>query len=214
MGVWGQVSKYAPQSLKQAGLYQRLSRERRLRSLRRQIAAAQPLRIVIGSGPTAFAGWLATDQAILDITSPSDWSSLFAANSIDRLLAEHVLEHLSEADCVIALRESYRYLKRPGLFRIAVPDGYRRDPVYVAEVSPPHDGHQVLCNVDSLTALLESVGFVVTPLEYFDAKEEFHSVPWDEQEGHVYRSLRFDSQVAFQRGKLFFTSLIVDARKI
>ena len=161
----------------------------------------------MASRPTA-------DRAILDVTSPDDWRNLFEPNSIDRLLAEHVLEHLSEDQCKTVLSECYRYLKRPGLFRIAVPDGYRRDRVYVAEVSPPNAGHQVLYEVDTLTALLENVGFVVTPLEYFDANEQFHCVPWDEREGHIQRSIRFDSQVAFQRDNLFFTSLIVDARKI
>src|SRR6266571_2406326 len=160
-----QLSKYTPQSLKQASLYQRLSRERRIRRLRKQIAAAQLLNVVIGAGPTEFPGWLHTDKAILDITSPDDWHALFAPESIDRLLAEHVLEHLSETECGTALAECHRYLKKGALFRVAVPDAYRRDPAYVVEASPPNDGHQAFYNIATLTALLESVDFVVTPLE-------------------------------------------------
>ena len=37
--------------------------------------------------------------------------------------------------------------------------------------------------------------------------------PWDEREGHIKRSIRFDDQVAFQRGEMYYTSIIVDARK-
>jgi len=156
---------------------------------------------------------LNTDQEVLDIVSPDDWAQLFAPETIDRLLSEHVLEHLSEEQGRLAVRECYRYLKPGGLFRVAVPDGYRRDAAYVAEASPPSDGHQMLYNVDTFTTLLEGAGFVVTPLEYFDADENFHAQPWDESEGHVQRSIRFDSQTDFQRDGMFYTSLIVDARK-
>jgi predicted SAM-dependent methyltransferase len=62
--------------------------------------------------------------------------------------------------------------------------------------------------------LLESVGFQATPLEYFDAQETFHSFPWDEADGYIERSLRFDTQEEFKRGNLFYTSLIVDAKKV
>ena len=133
---------------------------------------------------------------------------------IDRLLAEHILEHLSETEGRIAVGESYRYLKRGGLFRLAVPDGNRRDAAYLAEVSPPRAGHQVLYNVDTFTSLLKSIGFVVMPLEYFDDHEQFHAHPWDECDGYIQRSIRFDTQEEFRRGHMCYTSLIVDARKV
>ena len=72
--------------------------------------------------------------------------------------------------------------------------------------------HQML-TTSTLTAALQSVGFTTTPLEYFDAQEQFHAAPWDEKDGLIQRSARFDTQQSFQRGDLFYTSLIVDARK-
>jgi predicted SAM-dependent methyltransferase len=207
------LTKYSPQSLRQSGLYKELSRRRRVWNLRRQVSAAKPLKVVLGAGSSHFPGWLQTDKELLDVTSPSDWRALFEPDSIDSLLSEHMLEHLSEEEARIALNECFRYLRRGGLFRIAVPDGYRRDPTYVAEASPPNDGHQVLYNIDTLTALLQNAGFTVTPLEYFDAQEQFHAVPWDVKDGLIKRSARFDSQQNFQRGDLFYTSVIVDARK-
>jgi len=205
------LTKYSP--LRRSGLYKELSRRRRVWKLRRQVSAANPIKVVLGAGSSDFPGWLQTDKELLDVTSPSDWRALFEHNSIDTLLSEHMLEHLSEEEARIALNECLRYLRPGGLFRIAVPDGYRRDPAYVAEASPPNDGHQVLYNVDTLTALLQSVGFSTTPLEYFDAQEQFHAVPWEENEGFIRRSARFDTQQDFRRGNLFYTSVIVDARK-
>lgn len=181
--------------------------------LRKEISTASPLRVMLGAGPIQLKGWFQTDKEILDVTSPEDWSILFTPGSIDSLLSEHMFEHLTEDEARMAFTECHRYLKCDGLFRIAVPDGYRRDPTYVKEVAPPNDGHKVLYNIDTLTALLKSVGFHTKPLEYFDAQERFHAVPWDENEGMIHRSVRFDSQQAFQRDGLFYTSLIVDARK-
>ncbi|HKV32999.1 MAG TPA: methyltransferase domain-containing protein [Pyrinomonadaceae bacterium] len=181
--------------------------------LRKEVNTADPLKVMLGAGPYKFDGWLQTDKDILDVTSPDDWSILFDPGSIDSLLSEHMLEHLSEDEARTALAECYRFLKPKGLFRLAVPDGYRRDSAYVKEVAPPADGHKMLYNIDSLTALLQSVGFETTALEYFDREERFHAVSWNEKEGMILRSIRFDTQQAFQRDGLFYTSLIVDARK-
>ena len=206
-------TKLAPQTLKQTSLYRQLMRKRQQWRLRKVISTASPLRVMLGAGPLQSNGWFQTDKEILDVTSPEDWSVLFAPGSIDALLSEHMLEHLSEEEAQAALLECHRYLKPGGLFRIAVPDGYRRDLTYVREVAPPNDGHKVFYNIDTLTRLLQSVGFSITPLEYFDARERFHAVAWDQNDGMIHRSVRFDSQQEFQRDGLFYTSLIVDARK-
>jgi predicted SAM-dependent methyltransferase len=207
------LTKLAPQAVKRSSLYKQLMRKRLQSKLRKQITTATPLRVMLGAGPIKTEGWFQTDKDILDVTSADDWSILFTPNSIDSLLSEHMLEHLTEDEARTALTECYRYLKPGGLFRLAVPDGFRRDPAYVKEVAPPADGHKVLYTIDSLTALLKSVGFTTTPLEYFDAQEQFHAVAWDQNEGMIMRSVRFDTQQEFQRDGLFYTSLIVDARK-
>jgi predicted SAM-dependent methyltransferase len=188
-------------------------RNLRVQRLREAAARSRPLNVILGAGTTSYAGWIATDDDVLDITSERDWKRLFTPESIDRLLAEHVIEHLSETQARRTFAECYRYLKQGGLFRVAVPDGNRRDPAYVAEASPPKDGHQALYNVDSITQLLRESGFETTPLEYFDGNEQFQAVPWDERDGMIQRSVRFDCQIDFQRGGLYYTSLIVDARK-
>lgn len=207
------LTNLAPPAVKRSSLYKQLMRKRRQWKLKKEINAATPLRVMLGAGPTKTAGWLQTDKDVLDVTSPDDWSLLFTPESIDSLLSEHMFEHLSEDEARFALAECYRYLKPEGLFRLAVPDGYRRDATYVKEVAPPADGHKMLYNIDTLTALLKSVGFITTPLEYFDGQERFHAVAWDQNDGMIVRSVRFDTQQQFQRDGLFYTSLIVDARK-
>ena len=174
------------------------------------------IKVSIGSGSPAYqirGGWLATDLGSLDITLPEVWENLFEVGSIDRLLAEHVFEHLTESECRVALTECYRYLKPGGLLRLAVPDGNRKDEAYLAAVSPPVHEHVVLFTVDTLVPLLEDVGFRVTPLEHFDAQGEFHTSPWDVVDGYISRSVRFDRRAEFEHGDVFYTSLIVDARK-
>ena len=191
------------------GISRRVAR-RRLQLFMNQ---ATGVNIIVGAGGTQFDGWFSTDLHTLDITSPYEWRYFFEPDSIDRILAEHVLEHLTEAECWVVLKECDRYLKKGGLFRIAVPDGYRKDPEYVAEISPPKDGHKVIFTVDTLVPLLERAGYQATPLEYFDVDDRFHVHPWSAQDGFVMRSFRFDFQVRFRRDDMFYTSLIVDARK-
>ncbi len=194
-----------------------LAAVRRRRSLLRAVTAQRkrgdPIRVILGGSGTTLHGWVTTEVDVLDITDPAHWSRYFSPGSIDRLLAEHVLEHLSDTQNRAGLRLCFDYLKPGGFFRIAVPDGHRRDRAYVEEVAPPKDGHQMLFTLESLTAMLEEIGFRVRPLEYFDADEAFHAVGWDSTDGHVKRSARFDDQVAFKRGHLYYTSLIVDAVK-
>ncbi len=177
------------------------------------VRAGNPIKLIIGSGGTSYPGWLSSDVPTLDITNPDHWQKFFKPNSIERILAEHVLEHLTEEQNQAALALAYQYLKPGGMFRIAVPDGFRRDPAYVAEVTPPKDGHQMLFTINNLRPMMESAGFEVRPLEYFDASEEFHATEWDAAEGHIMRSVRFDHQTDFQRDNLFYTSLIVDGLK-
>lgn len=182
-------------------------------SLRRRASRAKPLNVVLGCGDTRFKGWFGTDQHILDVRAEQDWAALFREDSIDRLLAEHLFEHLSEDDCAISFRLCRRYLRPGGRLRVAVPDGYRLDPKYIADVAPPSDGHQVLFQIDLLGSHLVEAGFRIEPLEYFDANGEFHTRQWNPADGYVMRSSRFDRSERFLTDALGYTSLIVDAIK-
>ena len=191
-------------------------RRRTKRACRQGMRSAQPVKIIVGSGGTLLGGWISTDLETLDITSPHDWRRLFEPDCIDRILAEHVLEHLSERDCRMSLGECFCYLKPGGLLRIAVPDGFHPDPAYKKYVRPGGTGagagdHKVLYNYKLITEKLEAAGFEVRLLEYWDETGKFHFHEWSSEDGHVFRSKLFDPRN--RDGSLEYTSLIVDAIK-
>jgi predicted SAM-dependent methyltransferase len=130
------------------------------------------------------------------------------------MVAEHVFEHLDDLTLEKALLLCRRYLKTDGRLRIAVPDGYRPDGNYLDQVRPPADGHHQLFTIDSISELLEQVGFRVEPLEYYDRDHVFHRRPWDDSEGFVYRCYGRDTQEEFRFRDHYYTSIIVDARPI
>ena len=171
---------------------------------------------MVGSGGIGPAGWIATDVEYLDLLRPDEWAAYFAPASIAAILAEHVWEHLSLEDGLIAAQTCQAYLRPGGYLRLAVPDGFHPNPEYIGQVKVGGSGagaddHKVLYTVDTMSALLARAGFVVEPLEYFDAAGRFHAVPWNPDDGLIRRSARFDRRN--QGGELRYTSLIVDARK-
>lgn len=122
------------------------------------------LNIVLGASGIVQPGWTATEIDFLDITKESDWKELFLNSSIDRILAEHVWEHLAEKEGIVAAKNCYKYLKSGGRIRIAVPDGLHPSSEYIEYVKPGGVGagaedHKVLYTFKSLQQLLEAAGF-------------------------------------------------------
>ena len=174
------------------------------------------IKIVLGAEGKYDDGWIPTDIQNLNMLESHDWKKFFSPNSIDAMLSEHVLEHLTEEQAYIALKHSHEYLKQGGYFRIAVPDGNHPEQSYIDYVKvngsgPGSDDHKVLYTYDSLKKLLEKAGFEVNPLEYFDDDGNFHFYDWSVEQGTIKRSKRYD-----ERNKdkaLTYTSIIVDAVK-
>lgn len=177
---------------------------------------AHDWRIVLGAGGTFHKGWIHTDIETLNILVESDWERYFKKSSIRALLAEHVWEHLSGEEGVLAARNCFEFLRHDGYLRLAVPDGFNPDPAYIEYVKVGGSGvgaddHKILYDYISLSKMLNSVGFEVKLLEYFDQMGIFHSVEWASSEGKIERSSVHDSRNA--GGELKYTSLIVDAQK-
>jgi predicted SAM-dependent methyltransferase len=173
-------------------------------------------RIVIGSGGTRFEGWVPTEKDELDLLNESDWQRYFEESSLDAILAEHVWEHLTFTESLLAAQICYRYLKSGGYLRIAVPDGYHPNPNYIEDIKPGGiglgaDDHKVLYTYDTLSNVFESTGFKVNLLEYFDEEHHFHFVDWLSSDGFIERSRRFDSRNSDD--PLAYTSIILDATK-
>jgi predicted SAM-dependent methyltransferase len=173
-------------------------------------------KIIIGSAGISRPGWLATDKDTLDIVDRKSFLRYWEPGSIDTFMAEHVWEHLTEEEAIHANANCYEFLRPGGRLRIAVPDGFHPNPVYIDYVRPGGTGagaddHKVLYNYQSLNEQLEKQGFSVNLLEYWDELGQFHFKEWTSEDGHIVRSKRYDPRN--QDGSLTYTSLIVDAVK-
>lgn len=75
----------------------------------------------------------------------------------------------------------------------------------------PAASHKIVHTYRTLKPMFEAAGFQVQLLEYCDENGQFHYNEWDEKQGFIYRSVRFDHRN--QNGQLECVSLIVDAKK-
>jgi len=174
------------------------------------------LKVVVGSSKVFEAGWIPSEWHFLNLLKEQEWITYFKDDSIANILAEHVWEHLSPEDGKIAVRTCYRFLKKGGRLRIAVPDGFHPDPAYIDYVKPGGSGagaddHKILYTYKILKEVLEQAGYKVQLLEYFDESGAFHHNAWDAADGYIHRSIKNDKRNA--DGKPNYTSLIVDALK-
>ena len=181
--------------------------------VRRALQAGGTVKIIIGAGQTRYEGWIATDVPAFDVLKHEHWTKLFPSNSIDRMLAEHVFEHLTAADFAVFLASARNYLSASGRIRIAVPDGYHPDGDYIERVRPGGAGvgaadHKELYTCDFIGELLRRQGFQFELLEFFDSTGRFHQRRWRAEDGFVGRSADYDQRN--KDGQLSFTSLIVD----
>lgn len=175
-------------------------------------------RIVIGSGTRHIPGdWIETDREFLDLLKPEDWQRFFRPNQIAAMLAEHVWEHLTPQEGLIAAQTCFTYLKPGGYLRVAVPDGLHPDQSYIDRVRvgghPPGqlgNGHKALYTYHSLGDLFRSAGFDCRFYEYFNDRREFCFEDWDPADGYIQRSKRYDKR---NQNGLVFTSIVMDALK-
>lgn len=175
------------------------------------------IRVIIGASSQEYPGWIRTQENDLSLLRREDWAARFSPGSIDRLLAEHVWEHLDPKDAAIAARIVFDYLRPGGWLRLAVPDGLFPDEAYQrlvqvggpGPVDHPAASHKIVYDYRTLPAVFEEAGFEVRMLEWWDENGNFHAESWDERDGFIYRSARFDHRN--RDGEYRFTSLIIDA---
>jgi|SRR6516225_2690615 predicted SAM-dependent methyltransferase len=102
----------------------------------RRLRLRQDLSLNLGSGGKGQSGWINIElikhrdtTLCLDIRRPLP----FADNSVIRILAEHVVEHIDfRHDLPIALSDWHRVLRPGGIVRIVVPDARRFLEAYVS----------------------------------------------------------------------------------
>jgi predicted SAM-dependent methyltransferase len=184
------------------------------------VTKQEEIKVVIGAGEyNNNPGWIHTQEEELNLIDMTTWNDKFDNNSITAILAEHVWEHLTYQEGIDAAKLCYKYLKPSGYIRCAVPDGYFPDKGYqnIVKVGGPGPkdhpaaSHKIVHNYKTLSAIFEAAGYEVNLLEYCDEEGNFHFNEWDDKDGVIFRSKKFDPRN--QGDKLVFPSLIIDAIK-
>ncbi len=177
--------------------------------------SSHSINIVIGAGNTQFDKWISTNINLLNLLRKKDWKFYFSKKKPHKLLAEHVLEHLTYRQTKEALQNTYNFLHKGGTFRIAVPDANNCDPEYISAVRPNGwdvgaDDHKSFWKVDPLTDLAKSVGFEVIKLEYYDKHHQFNISAYTNENGYITRSRKHNY---VDKNVPNFNSLILDLIK-
>jgi len=170
----------------------------------------------VGAANTKFPGWFSTDIVTLDVTNESQFKKYFKKKKINRILAEHVLEHLTDDDLHLMIKNFYQYGSDDINIRIAVPDGFHADENYINSIKPGGigvgaDDHKHLFNYNSLSGYFEKYNFKSKPLEFWNENKKFHSTYKNDESGFIGRSFINDKRN--QNGTPSYTSLIVDFKK-
>jgi predicted SAM-dependent methyltransferase len=174
------------------------------------------IKIIIGAGETSQKGWISTEIDQLNLLKEKNWARFFPKKNISAILSEHVWEHLTKEEGMMAARMCFKYLSSGGYLRVAVPDGFHCNKEYIEYVKPNGNGpgaedHKILYNFQTFKEIFESVGFSVDLLEYFDENGKFIHKEWNPEQGMITRSKKFDQRNC--DGKLNYTSIILDAKK-
>jgi len=183
----------------------------------RKISSIKKLKIVIGASNTEYKEWISTNKNLIDITDILSFKRILKYETVDNFLAEHVLEHLTEEQGKLAIDNFYKFLKRSGVLRIAVPDGFFPNREYINSTKPGGHGagaydHKVLYNYISIKKIFDENKFKLNYLEYFDEYGKFHEKKLSTRNGFIIRSKYNDDRN--RSGIIHYTSLIVDAVKI
>tara|TARA_Y100001935_G_scaffold250652_1_gene251176 strand:- start:39518 stop:40153 length:636 start_codon:yes stop_codon:yes gene_type:complete len=173
------------------------------------------IRIVVGASGIVPHGWVGTEIQFLNLLKESTWRNFFQENQVKAILAEHVWEHLTLEEGELAAKNCFKFLKKGGYVRVAVPDGYFPDEKYINHVKingigDGADDHKVLYNYKTFSEVFEKAGFQINLLEYFDEDGKFTYHEWSKDDGMIYRSKRYDKR---NKDKIRYTSIILDAIK-
>lgn len=176
------------------------------------------IKLIIGSGNTSFIDWLSSDYPWFDITNLDSIYKYFKFKKIDKVLAEHVFEHLTLEDGIKSIKNIKRVLKVNGVIRIAVPDGFNPNKHFIDYVKPNGSGpgaedHKILYNYISIKKLFDE-DFSLNFLEFFDENGKFKSIDWlnNSKVGYIKRS-RFEDK-RNNKNEINFNSIILDAKLI
>ncbi|MGL5755521.1 MAG: class I SAM-dependent methyltransferase [Paraclostridium sp.] len=177
------------------------------------------MKIILGAGATNYSGWVSTQENELNLLNRNDFEKNFEENTIDAMLAEHVWEHMTKEEGVIAAKNCYDFLKEGGYIRAAVPDVNFKNQWYQNMVKAGGPGskdhpaytHKIVYDYLTFAEVFRAAGFEVELLEYCDEDGIFNYKYWNEADGKIGRSFRFDTRNS--KDMLGMVSIIIDAKK-
>jgi predicted SAM-dependent methyltransferase len=170
-----------------------LSQPRRAGQIRRYLESNDVRRLRLGAGRHLDDGWLSADlvpltkdTVYIDATRPLPIPDA----SIDFILCEHMIEHISLRDARSLLVEFRRILRRNGVLRLATPNLDR------------------LLQMMSATTLDEATQFYISDLNSMPAE-----IPGDDKDNPVYmlNRLMHDWGHQFLYNQRTLTTLLLDA---
>ena len=142
-------------------------------------------------------------------------------HSVDGIMTEHFLEHLTDDDAWLVIQDCHRLLKAGATLRVAVPDInhplMEDDRIRGADSSPYHLS---IWSRNKLEGVMRQVGFEdVRPQSYWsfdgDLYDHHHRSDIDWSLGYIRRTVDHDERNTPDKpfGKLWASSLIVDGVK-
>ena len=182
------------------------------------------LRVVLGASGNVPRGWLGTDYPAVNFLNHSGLGLRFRPGSVHAFLAEHVFEHFTPSQAVLALQAVSCLLVSGGYLRVAVPDAIHPNRRFRnmawggwakrMQRAWGYPGHHTAWTHRTMAAAASLAGLEVKPLEFWDEQGQFHQLPWRPEDGNISRSADHDwrnvrRQPHFRR----YTSLIMDLVK-
>jgi predicted SAM-dependent methyltransferase len=165
-----------------------------------------PIRLHVGCGQEAIAGWVNIDnQPLPGVDRVLDVRGGLPFSGVEAIYAEHFIEHLAFEDGLAFLAECRRVLAPEGVLRLSTPnlDWVLTTHYRWQDVTPPDRvldcmklnrafhawGHQFLYNQETLGAALKSAGFAHVTFHRYGESErpelrglERHE-RWEERDG-------------------------------
>ena len=195
---------------KYCGMYNKKTAEQLVEGINSIEQQNNVIKININASRRHSNGWLNTNKKNLDITQEKSWiQNNIQKKSLNRILAEHVINNLEENEIEPVLQNFKQFIASNGILRVAVPDGYHPDKNYIEKINKKN---KILYNYKDLIKLFSRYGFVANILEYFDENGDFHFKEWSKEDGYVKRSSRYDKRN--KKDKLSYTSLIIDFKLV
>ena len=194
----------------------------RFLNLRKAIFLKKDIKLILGAALTSQKGWFSTNEEWLDVTNEKHWVRLFKhKNVVSNVVAEHVFEHLDSVEMKIAIYLIYKYLKKNGTLRIAVPDGNHPDPIYrlntgINGIGADAADHKQFIKFEFIRGILDEIGFKIKLKEGYLNDGTLISTNVEFNLGYIKRS-RTNKISGFNNGCDFIdsnSSLIIDAIKL